>query len=202
MTLKEIAAKSLMRRKAKAAFILAGLVIGIATTVAIISYADAMTGDINDKLEKYGANILIVPRTDHLSLTYGGMALGGVSFEVQEIREADLAVLDTIENARNIAAVGPMVLGGVRADGRSVLLAGVDLRVAPVLKPWWNIDGSRPQGDQVLLGAEAARILGVGTGETLHLAEGSLSVSGVLRPTGSQDDQLIFAPLSTAQRLL
>lgn len=202
MTLKEIAAKSLLRRKAKAAFILAGLVIGIATTVAIISYADAMTGDINDKLEKYGANILIVPRTDHLSLTYGGMALGGVSFEMQEIRQADLAALDTIENARNIAAVGPMVLGGVRVGEQRVLLAGLDLRVSPVLKPWWNIDGSRPEGDQVLLGAETARVLGVGPGETLHLDRGALTVSGVLRPTGSQDDQLLFAPLATAQRLL
>ncbi len=202
MTLREIAVKSLLRRKTKAAFILAGLVIGIATTVAIISYADAMTGDINDKLEKYGANILIVPRTDHLSLTYGGMALGGVSFEMQEIREEDLAALQTIANARNIAAVGPMVLGGVRVKGRHVLLAGVDLRVAPVLKPWWKIEGDRPGQGQVLLGAEAARVLGTTIGETLQLEQGSLTVSGVLRPTGSQDDQLLISPLATAQRLL
>ncbi|MCG6894045.1 MAG: ABC transporter permease, partial [Desulfobacteraceae bacterium] len=202
MTLREIAVKSLLRRKTKAAFILAGLVIGIATTVAIISYADAMTGDINDKLEKYGANILIVPRTDHLSLTYGGMALGGVSFEMQEIREEDLAAIQTIANARNIAAVGPMVLGGVRVKGHHVLLAGVDLRVAPVLKPWWKIEGGRPGQGQVLLGAEAARVLGTTIGETLQLEQGSLTVSGVLRPTGSQDDHLLISPLATAQRLL
>ena len=50
MTLKEIALKNLMRRKGKAAFILAGLVIGVATVVTIISFANAMTNDINHKL--------------------------------------------------------------------------------------------------------------------------------------------------------
>ena len=75
MTLKDIAFKNLMRRKGKAAFVLAGLLIGVATVVTIISFVDAMTNDINHKLEKYGANILIVPRTDNLTLTYGGLSL-------------------------------------------------------------------------------------------------------------------------------
>ena len=75
MTLKDIAFKNLLRRKAKAAFMLAGLIVGVATVVAVISFSETMTRDINNKLEKFGANILIVPRTDSLSLTYGGMAL-------------------------------------------------------------------------------------------------------------------------------
>ena len=84
MTLKQIAIRNLLRRKAKAGFILAGLAIGIATIVAVISFTDAMTGDINHKLEKYGANILIVPRAENLTLSYGGISLGGVSFEMSE----------------------------------------------------------------------------------------------------------------------
>ena len=53
MSIKDIAIKNVLRRKAKAAFILAGLVIGVATVVAIISYVDAMTADINEKLVKF-----------------------------------------------------------------------------------------------------------------------------------------------------
>ena len=86
MTLREIALRNLMRRKAKAAFVLAGLLIGISTVVALITLAEAMTRDINHKLEKYGANILIVPKTENLSLTYGGLSLGGVSFHRQALR--------------------------------------------------------------------------------------------------------------------
>ena len=71
MTLKEISIRNLIRRKGKAAFVLTGLVIGVTTVVAIISFVEAMTSDINHKLEKYGANILIVPKTENLSLSYG-----------------------------------------------------------------------------------------------------------------------------------
>ena len=80
MTLTQIAIHSLRRRKARAAFVLAGLTIGVATVVAVIGFSRTMTHDINHKLEKYGANILILPRTERLSLTYGGLSLGGVSF--------------------------------------------------------------------------------------------------------------------------
>jgi putative ABC transport system permease protein len=86
MTLKTISIKNLLRRKAKAGFILAGLVIGVATVVGILAFVEAMTNNINQKLEKYGANILIVPNTENLALSYGGLALGGVSFEMKEIR--------------------------------------------------------------------------------------------------------------------
>ena len=90
MNLNAISIKNLMRRKGKAAFVLAGLVIGVSTVVGILSYVEAMTNDINHKLEKYGANILIVPKTENLALSYGGLSLGGVSFEMEEIRQKDL----------------------------------------------------------------------------------------------------------------
>ena len=202
MTLKEIAIKNLLRRKGKAVFILAGLVVGIATVVSIISFVDAMTADINHKLEKYGANILIVPRTDNLTLTYGGLALGGVSFEMQEIRQAELAGIHSIKNARNVAAIGPIVLGGVQIKDNRVLLAGVDFEATGILKPWWKVKGVFPDEQGILLGAEAARILGLGSGETITINNRKLKVSGVLEPTGSQDDQLVFARLETAQTLL
>ncbi len=80
MRLRDIAIGNLRRRKAKALFILAGLFIGVATVVVLLSRVEGMRTDINHKLEMYGANILIVPRTENLSLTYGGLSLGGVSF--------------------------------------------------------------------------------------------------------------------------
>ncbi|HYA02339.1 MAG TPA: ABC transporter permease, partial [Syntrophobacteria bacterium] len=99
MTLKDIAFRSLRRRKARAAFVLAGLLIAVSTAVALISLVQAMNHDIQHKLEKYGANILIIPKTENLPLTYGGLALGGVSFEMEEIREVDLKKVGSIKNA-------------------------------------------------------------------------------------------------------
>ncbi len=202
MKLRDIAIKNLMRRKAKAAFVLAGLVIGVATVVAVISYAETMTRDINAKLEKYGANILIVPRTDNLALSYGGMTLGGVSFDIQSIYQDELARISTIKNAANIAAVGPVVLGTVKMEAKHALLAGVDFEAATILKPWWKISGQTPGQNELLLGSEAKRILGLDIGDHATFNGFNLKVSGILAPTGSQDDQLLFAQLKTAQDIL
>ena len=202
MTLKQIAVRNLLRRKGKAGFILAGLAIGIATIVAVISFTDAMTGDINHKLEKYGANILIVPRAENLALSYGGISLGGVSFEMAEIMEADLTRVHTIPNSRNIAALGPLVLGVIQIGDHRVLLAGVDFKAARILKPWWRTSGELPDDNGILLGSEAARILNLLPGSTVRIKERSLQVSGILEPTGSQDDQLIFTRITTAQTIL
>ena len=201
MTLKHISIKNLIRRKGKAFFVLAGLVIGVSTVVGIISYIEAMTSDINHKLEKFGANILIVPRTENLTLTYGGLSLGGVSFEMQEIHEAELARVSTIKNARNIAALGPLVLGVVDINSHKVLLAGIDFEASTILKPWWQLRGAPPDENGAILGAEAARILKLNMGDNIKIKGRDFEVSGVLQPTGSQDDQLVFARLSTAQAL-
>ena len=202
MTLIEIAVKNMARRKAKAAFILAGLMIGVATVVALVTFSRAMTADINHKLEKYGANILAIPKTDNLPLSYGGLSLGGISFEMQEIKQADLADIGRIKNNANLAAVGPMVLGGVDIGEKRVLMAGVDFEAALILKPLWKIKGRAPGSHEIVAGSEAARILNASRGEKIRLAGTDLTVSGILEPTGSQDDHLIFARLATAQSLL
>ena len=202
MTLKDIAMRNLLRRKAKAAFVLIGLLIGVSTVVGLISFVDAMSHDVNHKLEKYGANILVVPKTENLSLTYGGLALGGVSFEMQELRQADLESVRSIKNARNIAALGPLVLGVINAGSHKVVLAGVDFEASRILKPWWKAEGTFPDEKGVLLGAEASRVLGLHVGDRLRTKDRELFVSGVLHVTGSQDDQLIFSRLGTAQSLL
>ena len=202
MTLKEIALKNLIRRKGKVAFILAGLVIGVCTVVTIISLVEAMTTDINKKLEKYGANILIVPKSEKLTLTYGGISLGGVAFEMEEIREKDLVRIKSIKNAANVAAVGPLALGVINVDKHKVLLAGVDFKAIKILKPWWKAKGNLPNENEVILGDETSRILNLKTGSFIEINGQKLRVSGVLQPTGSQDDHLIFSRLKTAQSLL
>jgi putative ABC transport system permease protein len=201
MNLRVITFRNLMRRKGKAAFVLAGLVIGVSTVVGIISFVEAMTNDINHKLEKYGANILIVPKTENLTLTYGGLSLGGVSFEMEEIREVELARVGSIKNARNIAALGPLVLGVVEVDAHRVLLAGVDFEASEILKPWWNIQGAFPDKNGLILGAEAARVLNLNTGDSVSIRNQKFIISGVLQATGSQDDQLVFTQLVTAQSI-
>ena len=202
MTLKNITLSSLKRRKAKAAFILVGLLIGVSAVVAFMSLVNALTHDINEKLEKYGANILILPETENLSLSYGGLSLGGISYEMREIRQENLEKLKSIKNAANVAAVGPMVLGAIKVAGHNVLLAGMNFDVSHFLRPWWKVRGTTPGEDGVLVGSEAARVLQLGLGDRVVANQKNLTVTGILETTGSQDDQILFAGLSTAQSIL
>ena len=123
---------------------------------------------------------------------------------MKEIHEEELAKIREIENAQNVAAVGPMLLGAVEMGGRKVLLAGMEFKVTYQLRPWWKIQGSLPdkEGEGILAGAEAARVLGLGLGKPVSVNGRSLMVSGIIDTTGSQDDHILFTRLATAQSLL
>jgi putative ABC transport system permease protein len=64
------------------------------------------------------------------------------------------------------------------------------------------VQGQNPEDKGALVGAEARRVLGLDIGSTVEANDRRLVVSGILEPTGSQDDQIIFAQLATAQEIL
>ena len=132
MTLESIVLNNLRRRKGRMIFLVLGLLIGVATVVTLISLANALTADVQHKMENYGANILITPRSDDLSLSYGGITLGGVSVDSREIRQADLAKIMTIPNNRNIAAVAPKVLGAVEMMVKFSIETGASSSALPI----------------------------------------------------------------------
>lgn len=203
MKIESIAINNLRRRKGRMAFLVLGLLIGVATVVTLVSLSSALTADIQHKMENYGANILITPRSDNLSLSYGGITLGGVIVDAEEIRQTDLAKIMTIPNSRNIAAIAPKVLGAVEVGGERVLLMGVDIDKEFHLKRWWSISGEPVTDDrQLVVGQAVAKKMSLRPGSSLKIAGQLFTVSGVLAQTGSQDDQLLIGSLPMAQRLL
>jgi putative ABC transport system permease protein len=121
---------------------------------------------------------------------------------MQEIHQKELEKIRTIKNAQNVAAVGPMVLGAVEVGGRRVLLTGMDFKVFQYLRPWWKFQGATPEKEEIFAGSEAAKILGLRVGDGIPLKGKEFKVSGILDSTGSQDDQILFTRLDTAQALL
>ncbi len=203
MKLHTISINNLKRRKAKMAFLTIGLMVGIATIVTLITLTRSMSSDIERKMDEFGANILITPQSNGLAMNYGGISLGGVTFDQREILEEDLARIKTIVNHRNISAIAPKVLGGIRIGTHDVLLVGVNFENELKMKQWWKIFGNDPKGDnELLLGSDASKVLGVEPGDSLTIKNEIFKVVGVLDQTGSQDDALVFASLPKAQKLL
>ncbi len=203
MKIKDISINNLRRRKGKIFFLVLGLTIGITTAVALISITRMMNEDISNKLDEYGANILILPRTDAFSLSYGGMSLGGVAVDAQPLRDSDIPKIRKIEVRENINIVSPKLIEIVDIEGKKVPLMGVQIQEEFRLKKWWKVHGAIPETqEEVLLGSEAAVQLFKNTGDRLSLNGRSVRIAGVLDETGSQDDFLIFADLNFVQRVV
>jgi putative ABC transport system permease protein len=203
MKLYNISINNLKRRKAKMAFLTVGLMVGIATIVTLLTLTRSMSRDIERKMDEFGANILITPRSNGLAMNYGGISLGGVTFDQREILEKDLTSIKSIANSKNIAAIAPKVLGGIKIGTQDVLLVGVNFDSELKMKQWWKIFGNEPQSEHdLLLGTDASRVLNVNPGDNLTIKDETFMVTGVLDQTGSQDDSLVFASLKTAQKLL
>ncbi len=83
MKLHDIAFNNLRRRKGKVFFLVMGLLVGVASVVALLTTTSTLEEDIAHKMDEFGANILITPRSEGLSLTYGGLSLGGLSFDLK-----------------------------------------------------------------------------------------------------------------------
>jgi putative ABC transport system permease protein len=201
--LEHIVLHNLRRRKGRAIFLVIGLLIGVATVVTLLSLTDAMGQRAQHELENFGANIIITPRSDVLSLNYGGIQLAGVNLVAKELEQSSLANIDDIPNRRNVATIAPKVLGAVEVDGQRIMMMGVDPAAEFKLKRWWSIAG-RPveQGHELLVGAAVVKRFNLNMGDTLKVNGQDFSVVGLLAKTGSQDDQLLIAPLDVAQATL
>ena len=203
MRLEHIVFHNLRRRKGRAIFLVVGLMIGVATVVTLLSLTDALSQRAQHELENFGANIIITPRTDQLALSYGGIQLGGVSLVAEEIHQASLTRIDTIPNRRNVALIAPKVLGTIDVEDQRIMLMGVDPAAEFKLKRWWSIDGRPVQQERELVAGDAvASRLNLKMGDSVKIAGQDFTVVGLLAKTGSQDDQLLITPLSTAQEVL
>jgi len=203
MRLKDISISNLRRRKGKVFFLTLGLTIGITTVVTLLTITRVMNEDISNKLDALGANVIILPLSDDLSLSYGGMSLGGVAFDTQTLKDADVPKIRQIEVRENISTISPKIIGVVQIEGRKVPLMGVLFQEETRLKKWWKVRGTVPKSqEEVLLGHEVAVKLFKSAGDPLAINGKRVRVSGILDETGSQDDFLILGELAFVQGAL
>jgi putative ABC transport system permease protein len=203
MRLVDVVFRNLRRRVGRKLLLVAGLAIGVATVVALMAITSTMQADVANKLDEYGANILIVPKANDLSLSYGGVTVASAAYDVGELSVADLEAIQTIKNARNISVVAPKLLGALPVGDRTVLVAGVRFADEFRLKQWWDAEGEEPDSaDEAVLGVRLARALRLDVGDSVEIGGRQFRVSGVLAENGSQDDDILFIDLGAAQQVM
>ncbi|MBI5374752.1 MAG: ABC transporter permease [Candidatus Schekmanbacteria bacterium] len=160
MRLRDIAFENLKRRKGKTFFIILGLLVAVSTVVTLVTVTEKMGESLGRKLDEYGANIIVIPKSDGLTLSYGGIALGEMSLEKKEMDEAVLDKIRNIENSRNISIIAPKIIGVVNFAGINVPIAGIDFEEELRLKRWWrkaspNYKAPMPEHDMDMEGTSA-----------------------------------------------
>jgi putative ABC transport system permease protein len=202
MRLSHIALRN-MRTHWTRTLMLAVLITSVVAVVASLYFVNrSADSELANKVDSYGANITVVPRSQELPLTYGGVRLGGVTYDARPLTMDEVALIRTIKNRENLNRVAPKLLERAEVQGVGLMAAGVQWDQELGLKKWWQIEGRAPSGAQdVLLGSRAAARLGKQAGSTIELSGQEFQVAGVLEPTGSQEDDILFLDLATAQRL-
>jgi putative ABC transport system permease protein len=160
MRIRTLAFANLKRRKGKALFLIIGMAIGIGTAISLLSLSYAIRSEIGDQLDRFGANIIVVPQSNSLTLDYGGVSVSGVSFDIQQLKADDIKSIREIPYRNRLSVVAPKLLGVVNIDNNQVLLAGVDFKQELMLKRWWRLVGQKPFEDHdLIVGFDVAKQL-------------------------------------------
>jgi putative ABC transport system permease protein len=212
LKLYQIVLKDTIRRKKRIFYAALGVVIGTMTVIGVLNIARAGESKIYSQLEKYGANLTVVPSINNIDTKLGDLNLGTVSVGDNYIPESALPQIRTvtdglIHKARNIsdpgdiATIAPTLYINTKINGASVIAAGVDPVSERNIKSWWEIANGKyfTGGNQAIIGASAAQLLKIKTGDQLDLNVTPVTVTGILSETGSGEDYYIYVPLDTLQ---
>ncbi|GAB6155954.1 ABC transporter permease [Desulfosporosinus burensis] len=204
MCLTDIALQNLRRRKMRSALLVLSVVIGVASIIFLYSTTQAMKEDVANKLDQFGSNILILPDTG-AAMTFGGITVEAPT-QVKELDMSLIPLMQTIKNKETLATIAPKLLVDTKINGQTILLLGVDFQQELHLKKWWKLDGLAknqiPSADEVILGSDVARSLGLSPKQTITIKEQAFKVAGIIQPTGStENDQAIFMDLTILQKL-
>ncbi|SHH17010.1 ABC transporter permease [Desulfosporosinus lacus] len=200
MTLTDIAIQNLRRRKGKTTFLVLTFVLVISITVALNTLAKSMHDDLQKSLTQYGANVVITPKSEHFTLSYGGLSVPGVNYEVKQLNYDSLARIKSNPDLA-VSGIAPKIIGSVTGAKKRYLIIGVDFPNELKMKPWWQINGRQPGDQEVIIGSGIASKENLGIGSTLALNHQNYPIVGIMEETGGSEDNGVFTNFSTSRAL-
>jgi putative ABC transport system permease protein len=209
-----VAVRALVRNKLRAILTMLGIIIGIASVIAMLAIGEGSKRNMRDEMSKMGTNmIMVMPNFQRR----GGVSLGTSNSNVMRMSD----VIAIRNEASSVAAVSPEI----RANGQVIFgnqntqttIYGVSEEYLGIRK--LNIENGRVFTDQEVKSMAKVCIIGQTVKENLFGANADpvglsiriknlpFQVIGVLEDKGEsgmgQDqDDLIVAPYTTVQRRL
>lgn len=213
MNILTIPFRNIRRRPSKSLLLLLVFTLGVMSIVALYQVSRVVGVSLEKKLLAYGANVIVSPATETLSVSYGGFHMGDMLFDIQNLPEKETVdAIRGIKMSDRISVVAPKLVTMAKIDEVAVALVGVQWQQERALKSYWATGGSFPAAkkdsqepalsNEILLGSRVAAMLGLTAGESVAILGQNFSVSGVLYETGTDDDTVLFMELEALQSLL
>jgi putative ABC transport system permease protein len=204
-----ILGKSLSKRKGRVAIAVIAVVMGASIAGALVTTSLNVEEKVGLEFRQYGANILLVPKTESIPISIGDVNYGAVT-EQRFLEESDLPKIKEIGWAKNILGYAPYLYSVVSVADQKTVLSGVWFDQIMKISPWWDVQGDwiedRNDTEYAVVGKNVADILGVGIGDELTLNYNDtvnettypVRIVGTVE-TGSSEDNQIFVNLDLAQ---
>lgn len=194
--------RALAHRKSRTLLLLAVLAMAssLATALGIVSFS--MAKRVAEEVRKYGANLIIIPKSARLDIGSGGLNFGVVS-EPAYLQQGQ--VEEALANSGLKAEVSFHLRGALQIKNADIMVEGVNFSDIRRLFPWWQLKGNWPAAGEAVIGNDLANRLKLKPGESMDLNGKSgpvrLRVAGIVS-SGGEEDGMLFLALPELQQML
>jgi putative ABC transport system permease protein len=209
----KIALRALARNKARSALTMLGIIIGVASVIAMVSLGQGAQKQVQDQISSMGANLLIVQAGSQRT---GGMR-GGAGTSTTLTPDDMAAILRDVPTVAaaspSLSATAPLVVGNqnwtTRAEGVDTSYPAIRLRDAAQGQFFTDAD-VRSAARVAVIGQTVANVLFPGAdpvGQTMRVRNLPFRVVGVLQAkgqsqTGQDQDDTLLVPYTTVMKKL
>lgn len=203
MNILTIPYRNMKRKKMRTALIILVFSFGILSIVALNNISKVVGTGLEKKLNQFGANIILSPKSEGLNVSYGGFSLGNLSYVVKYLSEKEVVDgVEHIEFRQNISTIAPKLISSKIINSEQYPVIGINFEEETKIKSYWNMNGRMPaKDDEILLGSKAAAQLYSTVGQTVQIDGEMYSVAGILNVNGNDDDNVIFMDLHRLQKI-
>ncbi len=182
-----ILARSISKRKGKIAIAVVAVMMGASVATALLTVSLDVNDKMNYEFRKFGANLLVLPQSDTISVGIGQFGFGAVT-EQKYINQSDLYKIKTIYWANNVLGYAPFlyqavtlengnatsvaILTGTWFETDTILEDGTVFKTgAKTINSWWEVEGdwvADAEGSHAaMIGVNVAERLGLGMGDVV-----------------------------------
>ncbi|WP_455140430.1 ABC transporter permease [Candidatus Hodarchaeum mangrovi] len=222
--------KSFLKRKGKVIIAIIAVIMGASIPSAMLTVSLDINEKIGAEFRKFGANLLIVPKSDTIDVGIGDISLSSITNQ-RYINESDIYKIKEINWSRNVLGYSPFLYQVITASAngqeQQVVLTGTWFDKNITLKGgetfttgvkrinswWWNIKGDwindldslGSEYFECMIGRTVAEKMNLKLEDTFTITYNQentimLEVKGIIT-TGGTEDNHIFLPLFIVQNL-